>query len=199
MTGSEGEEPFARGGWDAIEAAASAVVPPQQPLHWGTNNFPGRDGIYGLSAYRVSSHWLLVTFGLTELFDKVSADADTSGWGFELTMRVPAEGDQPPAWSLQLLLELGHYVFSGGAGVRAGHRLIPGGPITGTPDTRLTALAIAADPQLSAIDTPNGRVQFLTVVGITADEVAQMQATSTDQVLAELANASPFLVTDVAR
>jgi hypothetical protein len=35
---------------------------------------PGQDGIYGLSAYRSDGFWLLVTLGLTELFDKVSDD-----------------------------------------------------------------------------------------------------------------------------
>jgi len=42
-------------------------------------------------------------------------------------------------------------------------------------------------------------MQFLTVVGITAEELAQMKATSTGQVLVELAAASPLLVTDVTR
>ena len=75
----------------------------------------------------------------------------------------------------------------------------PGGPITGSPDTRLTALAFVADPQLPNVDSPNGRMQFLTVVGITADELAQMKATSTDQVVVEIATDSPLLVTDVTR
>lgn len=186
-------------GWDAVEAAVEAVVPPQQPLHWGTHTLPDQDGIYGLSAYRDGGHWLLVTFGLTELFGKVSDDRDTSGWGFELTMRVPADADQPPAWTLRLLQQLGRYVYSGQRPIRPGHRMEPGGPITGSPGTRLTALAFVDDPQLPSIDTPNGRMQFLTVVGITAEELAQMKATSTGQVLVELAAASPLLVTDVTR
>jgi hypothetical protein len=103
-------------GWDAIEAAVSAVVPPQQPLHWGT-----------------------------------------SGWGFELTVRVPADGEQPPAWALRLLRQLGRYVYSGQRPIQAGHRMQPGGPITGSPGTRLTALAFVADPQLPNVDSPNGR------------------------------------------
>lgn len=172
-------------GWDAIEAAVGRVVPAQQPLHWGTNALPGQDGIYGLSAYRVNDHWLLVTFGLTELFGKNSADPEVSGWGFELTMRVPAGEAQPPAWTLRLLQQLGRYVFGTGRPFEHGHRMDPGGPITGAPDTRLTAVAFAADPELGTINTPNGSVQFLTVVGVTAEELARMKATSTALVLAE--------------
>jgi suppressor of fused protein SUFU len=187
-------------GWRAIEDAVCRIAPSQEPLHWGTGTLPGQDGIYGLSAYRVDDHWLLVTFGLTDLFSKsADDDPDVSGWGFELTMRIPAEESQPPAWVLRLLQQLGRYVFSTGRPLNDGHRMDPGGPITGTPDTRLTALAFADDPQLGAIDTPHGSVRFLTVVGITADELARMKATSTVHVLAELAAASPFLITDAGR
>ena len=187
-------------GWDAIEAAVEAVVPPQQPLHWGTGNLPGQDGLYGLSAYRAGEDWLLITFGLTELFGKESEDPECSGWGFELTMRIPARDSvQPPPWALNLLQQLGKYVYSSGRWFEAGHRMQPGGPITGQPDTRLTAIAFAEDPQLGTIDTPHGKVQFLQVVGITDDELARMKAASTAEVLAELAATSPLLVTDVSR
>jgi hypothetical protein len=187
-------------GWAAIEAAVEAVAPSQEPLHWGTSNLPGQDGIYGLSAYRTDENWLLVTFGLSELFGKESEDVEWSGWGFELTMRVPVhDASQPPPWSLNLLQQLGKYVYSSGRWFEAGHRMHPGGPITGKPDTRLSAIAFAEDPQLGTIDTPHGKVQFLQVVGITDDELVQMKGSSTAKVLAELAASSPLLVTDITR
>lgn len=185
-------------GWDAIEAAVEAHVPAQEPLHWGTGALPG-EGIYGLSAYRGDGHWLLVTFGLTELFGKESDDPDTSGWGFELTMRVPDGEPQPASWALNLLQRLGQYVFTTGQVFAAGHRLSPGGPITGAADTRLTAIAFADDPVLGAIDTPHGAVRFLTVFGITDDELRTAQATSTADVLAPFRDGNPLLVTDPAR
>jgi hypothetical protein len=174
-------------------------VPDRSPLHWGTNTLPGQGGIYGLSAYRGADHWLLVTFGLTDLFGAVVPKAQVSGWGFELTLRVPKTEQQPPAWSLNLLEKLGRYVFSSGRPFEPGHRMDPGGPITGKPDTRLTALAFVADPQLPPIDSPHGSAQFLEVVGITADELAQMKATSTQQVIDTLTASSPTLITDPSR
>ena len=183
-------------GWDAIEAAVAQVVADPSPLHWGTGTVPGQTGIYGLSAYRADGHWLLVTFGLTDLFGQ-DEGAEVSGWGFELVMRVPRTGEQPPpAWSLKLLDKLGQYVFGNEQPLASGHRMDPGGPITGEPGTRLTALAFAEDPQLPRIESPLGRALFLTVVGVTADELARMKVTSTDQVLAGL---SPLLITDPAR
>lgn len=186
-------------GWDAIEAAVTAVVGEQEPLHWATENLPGQGGVYGLSAYRVDDHWLLVTYGLTELFGKDSDDPQVSGWGFELTMRVPATAAQPPSWPLRLLTQLGRYVFSTGNAFTSGHRLDPRGPITGSPDTRLTAVAMTNDPQLGPINTPYGTARFLAVVGITADELDRMKASSTATVLTELASRSPLLITDPDR
>lgn len=185
-------------GWDAIETAVAAVTE-LEPLHWGGAALPGQDGIYGLNDYPLSGYWLLVTLGLTELFGKQSEDWQVSGWGFELTMRVPAADAQPPTWALRLLHKLGAYVFSSGRPFEPGHRLDPGGPITGAPDCRLTAVAFAEDPQLPVIDSPHGTARLLTVVGITGDELARMKASTTGQVLAEISTASPLLITDRRR
>ncbi|SIR95361.1 Suppressor of fused protein (SUFU) [Micromonospora avicenniae] len=147
----------------------------------------------------MNDYWLLVTFGLTELFSKTSDDAAVSGWGFELTMRLPATEAQPPNWALRLLQQLGRYVFTTGQPLGDGHRMDPGGPITGEPNSRLTAVAFVVDPELGTIDTPHGAVQFLTVLGITTDELARMKATSTAHVVAELAATTPLLITDAGR
>ncbi|MEO3776570.1 suppressor of fused domain protein [Micromonospora sp. B11E3] len=194
MAETENEAP----GWTAIEAAVATRVADENPLHWATNNLPGH-GLYGLGAYRSADHWLLVTFGMTELFSKSSDDPDVSGWGYELTMRVPMDDEQPPAWSLRLLERLVGYVFTSGKSFAEGHRMDPGGPITGEATTRLRAVAFAADPELPPIDSPYGSARFLTVVGITTDELERMKATTAAAVLSELAERSPALVTDPAR
>ena len=189
-------------GWDAIEAAVvEHLAVDGEPLHWSTGVLPGQDGVYGISAYRLPGLWFFVTFGLTELYEKESDDAAVSGWGFELTMRTPrAEGDQrPPGWPRTLLARLGAYVFTSGSPFGPGHRLDPGGPITGSPDTRLTAVAFTPDPELPSLHTLNGSVDFLQVVGITAAELERMQQSSTATVLHELARSTPLLVTDPAR
>jgi hypothetical protein len=142
-----------------------------------------------------------MTLGLTELFEKESEDVEVSGWGFELTMRLPAAPaeEAPPAWALNLLSKLSEYVYSSSQPFAEGHRMSPGGPITGGPGTRLTALAFAPDPQLPPISTPNGSVDFLAVVGITAEELADMKSASTDAVLHRLREDDPLLRTDIGR
>jgi hypothetical protein len=193
-------------GWDALDAVLAEAFPGQEPTHWATDSLiPGQDGPSGLSAYRADGDWLYVTYGLTDLFGTFQQPADAgdvrwSGFGFELTMRVPASGDIAPNWPVELLNQLGKYVYSHDANFEDGHRLNSKGPITGgDPPTRLTALAFATDPLLDAFDGPLGRIEFLRVVGITADELSRMQATSTDDVLAGLDTVQPHLTTDAAR
>lgn len=187
-------------GWDAIIATAEAHGL-AEPQHFGTDNLPGQTGAYGLNAYRSDDGWLLMTLGLSELFSKESEDVEVSGWGFELTMRLPAAptDEAPPVWALNLLVQLSEYVYSSSQPFAAGHRMSPGGLITGQPGTRLTALAFAPDPLLPTISTPNGSVEFLAVVGITAEELADMKSTSTADVLDRLREHDPLLRTDAAR
>jgi hypothetical protein len=42
--------------------------------------------------------WNAITYGMTELFGKDFDDSQVSGWGHELTMRVPRNAEQPPDW-----------------------------------------------------------------------------------------------------
>lgn len=187
-------------GWDAIEAAVARLHPSVEPLHYANMPaLPDQDGIYGLHAYRLGQRWLLVTLGLTELFEKVSDDLSRSGWGIELTMLVDGPDDAPPAWAVRLLEKLADYVDSTARPFASGHRMDPGGPITGNPADRLTAVAFTQDPQLGSITTPHGNMDFLRVVGITADELADAQATTTAAMLADLMRMNPDLATDPTR
>ena len=185
-------------GWDAIDAAVNTVVADRDPFHVRFGNLPGR-GLYGLSAFRADGHWLLVTYGMTDLFERESDDQQINGWGYELTMRVPRDSEQPPQWTIRLLERLCDYTWTHGKPFASGHRMEPGGPITGRDDTRLRTLAFTRDPELPAIQSPFGTAQFLTVVGITADELARMKSTRTAAVLAELAIGSRLLNTDPFR
>jgi hypothetical protein len=90
--------------------------------------------------------------------------------------------------------------LSSGRPFAAGHRFDFGEPITcGTPPSNLTCAAFAVDPQFGKIETPNGSVMFLTLVGITAEELAQMKASTTAAVLDEIARSNPRLVSDPRR
>jgi suppressor of fused len=141
-------------------------------------------------------HWHYVTLGLTELDAKVSKDAEWSGWGFELTMRVEAvDGERVlPEWPVMQLAQLAAYVDETGRILEEGHQVSLEAPVASdVPSIR--GLAMARDPELGGIDTPHGAVTFVQVVGITADEANLLSRWSTKSFLEVLAKQTPLLVT----
>ncbi|KKO52853.1 suppressor of fused domain protein [Paenibacillus sp. DMB20] len=194
-------------GWDAIEQEMSKIYGDQEPKHYGTllpYMLGGEDPLDGISAYKAEKpypHWHFITFGFSELYDKESEDPDYSGYGFELTFRLTrTEGEEePPAWALNLLQNMGRYIFNSGNIFRSGDYLDANGPICLASDTQLTALAFVEDPELSAVDTPNGQVQFLQMVGITGEELESMQTWNTLGMLKACLEHMPHYITDLSR
>jgi len=194
-------------GWDAIEQRFTNLYGEQEPKHYGTlipYMLGGQDPLDGISAYRSENpvpHWHLVTYGFSELYEKESEDAEISGYGFELTFRLARspEEEEPPAWALNLLQNMGRYVFNSGNVFRSGDYLDANGPICLGSDTQLTALAFVHDPELSEIETPNGRLEFIQMVGITGDELESMQTWNTLGVLSAGLPHMPQYITDLER
>jgi len=186
-------------GWDAIDAAMTAVHGDAQPVHKALA--PGvafGSPLQGVSAYAAPDHWHFVTYGLTELFAKESDVAEISGFGYELTMRAPGVGE-PPAWPFELLAGVATAARAG-HDFAVGHRLQLGGPITGAAGCVMQAVAFVSDPSLPVWTTsPNGSFEFYELVGITPSELAEMQATSTADVVGRMAEGNPLLITDPAR
>ena len=177
-------------GWDAIDQAITPIVGSTPPAHFGTGTgLPNQDGLWGISAYDLETHWFLVTYGLSELFAKVSEDAEVSGWGEELTMHT-APGSEVPEWAVRLLARLGELVFQRGTPFLPGGRLeIPDAPSPMPP-----AVCWTEDDLLGAIETVNGRVQFVRTVGVTAEDIDAMRAASTDEVLSRRRAVDPLLL-----
>jgi len=200
-------EPTDNAGWSAVESALEQVYGDQTPKHWGSAGewrFGGDVPLRGISAYWNGEaplpHWHFVTFGLTELFGKMSADAERSGYGFELTLRVAAEeGEAPPPWAIGLLQNLAGYILETGHPFSEGHAFNLQGPLTDSPPTALTGLVFTADPQLPAITSPNGRLSFLQAVALTEDERGAAKAWNTRGILELLAEGNPLWVTELSR
>ena len=174
-------------GWDAITEVAAPPVRGRGADPSCTDSWPAfGGGVQGISAYQAPDHWHLVTYGLSELYDKISDDPTTSGWGYEFTFRIPLAGHEPPAWAFNLLEQVARQTQGSGVVFGVGHRLDLGGPIDGDRPP-LTALAFTLDPQLGGIVTANGHLAFLQLVGITNEQLEEMKATTTDAVLSRLA------------
>ena len=202
-----GEESKGMPGWDAINAALRRLYGEREPLHWGTlipSYLGGPDPLDGLSAYRLlepTPHWHIVGMGLSELFEKQSSDPEVSGYGYEFTFRLACEAseERPPNWALNFMQNLARAVTRHGVRFGAYHTIDANGPIAVGDPTALTAVAFVPDPRLHGIDTPNGRVEFLQIVGITHDELDAMREWSTRNVLELLEEKTPLLVTHIRR
>jgi suppressor of fused len=194
-------------GWDAIDQALDRLYPDVKPEHYGTLlawRFGGPDPLDGMSFYPREDpvpHWHVVTYGMSELFEKESENAEDSGWGFEFTFRIRRDPDEaePPQWARTFLQNLGRYVIETGNWFAAGHHMDIKAPIAVDRETQMRAIAITHDPELGTIDTPNGKVQFLQVFGITSDEFAVTEAWSVKGLLGLAAQHLPLLVTDLDR
>jgi len=196
-------------GWQAIDAALVRVYGETDPLHYAPQvpaMLGGNDFLEGVSVYRSRfggrPHWHYVTYGFTELHEKESEDEAVSGFGFEMTIRVidpEQDGDEPPKWPISLLQNLARYVFSSGNAFGPGHKTTLNGPIARGRDTRLTAAAFRLDPELPAMDTPHGHVEFLELVGLTEDEYSASKDWDTHAMLELFAERDPALVSDLAR
>jgi hypothetical protein len=203
----ENDEIDSAPGWDAIDAALYPIYGDREPHHYGTivpYALGGPDPIQGISAYRNAEpfpHWHFVTYGFSELWKKESSDPDVSGYGFELTFRPTCSPDEetPPVWALNFLQNLGRYVFETGHGFGIGHTLPLNGPIRAESSTRIHAAALAADSQLPPIMTPNGRVEFLQVVGLTMDELDAISSWDAAAFLELRSQNDPILLTYLDR
>lgn len=153
--------------------------------------------------------WLYVTYGLSELFDKSSPDMSMSGFGFELSLRIPKPpgqngGSKPPLWPLRLLQSLGRHVLSTRTGFDSGHALdlgasmVPAGS-DGPEGSVLTGMICLPDPLLGKIDTVNGSLLFLRLFGVTADELAILGELELGDLVACVAELSPMAITDAER
>lgn len=164
------------------------------------HRFQGRGPLEAVTVHTLAdpASWHLVTYGLSELREKESPDPDVSGWGFELTFRLAGTGD-PPLWAVDMVTNLAAYVWSSGHPFGPGHHLDLRGPIRLGTASAITAALVVTDPVLDGLDGPFGRLEFLQIVGLTADELELCRSWSTDGVVDLLARDNPLLVTDLER
>lgn len=184
---------------DAWQAADGGVEPVLLRFALGTELGGALDAV---AAYPTGDRWTLVTLGLTELGEKVTQFPDISGYGFEFTMRIPRPRPttMPPEWARRVLNALAERMRAG-ADFGPGDWIVTAGPLGGeATNAPLTSLAVTYDPQLARIGTPNGSVDFLTVVGLTAAEgAAAQQAGEVQSIVDEIRARDPLLVTDPSR
>ncbi|MEV0270198.1 suppressor of fused domain protein [Hamadaea sp. NPDC050747] len=194
-------------GWSAIDAALERLYGDAVPLHVAPelpSYLGGVEALDGISIYAREDpvpHWHLISYGMSELYEKRSENPVDSGFGFEFTLRAarrPA-GDAPPAWAVLLIQQLSAYVLATGEWFTPGQTLRPGRLTLGDLDTRLTALGFIVDSELGTIPTPFGGLAFLQIVALSDAEYAAAQDGNARVVLDAIGEKVPLHVIDPAR
>lgn len=178
------------------------------PARWyhprPSRSFTGPGPVEMVTLHRLSNpdHWHLVTYGLSELHGKERPHRERSGWGFELTIRVASDTEDPdkaPLWAVDFLASLAAYVWSGRHPFAAGHLMDLRGPIRLGSASNVTAALIVQDPVLGTLEGPYGSVEFLQVVGLTAEELELCRSWSAEGVRELMAREDPLMVTRLYR
>ena len=98
---------------------------------------------------------------------------------------------------------LAKYVYNSKKWFEAYHFIPTNSSLRLNTDTKLVGVAFAPDPVLGGIDTPNGRVEFLQMVGITQRELDWLREDPTTQRVEQLIDMmrkdNPLLITDLKR
>lgn len=176
-------------GWDAIDAVFDRLYPDAQnpfqpgsdgPLHFGTLiswDLGGKDPLDGISVYDAGDFWHFVTYGLSELYEKESEDPDVSGWGFEFTLKLKKSGDMDADYQeiqciAGILQSLARLTFDEGEIFQPGEYIYTGQTqgIDAAASSALTGFITALD-EAGEIDTPNGHLQFVELIGVTDAEL----------------------------
>jgi hypothetical protein len=178
---------------DDVERAFAELYPTAPPKYF---NNPGVHAIHDLTrtapladsvaCFRGEGIWHLVTLGIS---------GNLGGLGYELTLRLPRaeEEEAPPLWAVDLLFSLS-IAANKGSNFAAGHTAKTG-PLDGRPSTQLIGLVLIEDDLPAAVDTKNGRVHFLLVIGIDGAQHARAQDEGHAALIAELKRSPEGVIT----
>lgn len=167
-------------GWDAITQAMLALYPGQtDPIHYApvlSYRLGGNDPLDGISIYDGGSYYHFVTYGFSELYEKESQHAAYSGLGFELTLKLKKDGirkrDKEYKNICGILQTLARMSFEDGD-IFSPEEYIYTGQTTGIDadgSSQITGFLTMEDG-LGTMDTPNGKVQFVQLIGATDAEL----------------------------
>ncbi len=178
------EEEVEAPGWDAIEAEFLRVYPGQNdPEHYGTLvswQLGGKDPLDGISIYDGGEFWHFVSFGLTELYEKESEDPEYSGYGYEMTFKLKKYPDMDTEAEIKnicgILQTVARITFTKGETFGPNEFIYTGqtAGIDAFRKSNLTGFITVTDPTVQTINTPNGRVEFLELVGMTDAELKSL-------------------------
>ncbi len=175
-------------GFDAIEKRFKKIYPKQEEIHFHaaiSSRLGGEDPLDGISIFRGDGYYHFVTFGFSELYEKETDNMEYSGYGFELTFKLKMTEEQKNRKKKELDIkdrelknicsifqELARYVFESGEIFQPNEYIWTGQKegIDANKKSKITGFVTILDCA-GEISTPNGKVQFVELIGATDSEL----------------------------
>ena len=171
-------------GWDAITAAFDRLYPGQDnPRHFGSLipwQLGGPDPLLGISAYDGGDYFHFVSYGLSDLYGKEGNDPEYSGYGLEFTLKLRKEGMGEEMAEQQCIVrifnDLARLTFEKGEQFFPDEYIYTGQELGFDVNQRsqLTGFVTALD-EAGTIQTPNGKVDFVKLIGAADRELKAIQ------------------------
>ena len=175
-------------GFDAITETFEKIYPEQkEPLHYKPiicYELGGEDPLDGISVYKGNGYYHFVTYGFSELYEKEFDNKEYSGFGFELTFKLKMNEKQinntkdddaeenKKKTAVKFLQQLARYSFESGAIFNPYEYICTKQKegIDSEQKSKITGFITIPD-EAGEINTPNGKVIFVELLGATDSEL----------------------------
>ena len=169
-------------GWNAITDTFLKLYPEQtEPRHFAPlfSYRLGGDPLDNISVYESDDFFHFVSYGLSELYEKESENKEYSGYGFEFTLKLKKLSLNNVQNELEcvcgILQSLAGETFSNGS-IFKPYEYIYTGQTSGIDSegvSNITGFVTILD-EAGEIITPNAKLQFVQLVGVTNNELQQI-------------------------
>ena len=199
-------------GWDYLDDILMNVYH-RDPLETFGTLIPygvgGNDPLPQVSVYETEKYYHYITYGFSNL-GKVKLKDDGSvpeysGYGFELTLKIKKEQVDNLIWIPALFQGYARYVYETGNYFTA-NQFIGVDPdsregINPEKDSTITGFVTTYDKDFGIVETPNGKVEFIQLVGITQPELKKIceKEIRAKEMVEKLLELDSILVTDLYR
>jgi len=196
-------------GWESIDGEFEKIYGNQEAEHFATNLtarslLGGNEYLDGYSIYKSPKGYRhIVTYGLTELYaDEKAFGGEYSKWGYEMTVKLLAKDTEECMWAISMLSNLARYTFTSQKYFQPYQYIAGNGePIKIGSNSKITALVVVNDTELTTIDTVHGKVGFMQLVGITEQEleIIKEDRAQVFELIELMKEDNPMLVIDLSR
>jgi suppressor of fused len=157
-----------------IDALLDRTYPGVRDHRFGlqTANGESEAPLQEVVAYRVLApkpHWLYVSYGLTELGEKTSTNAEMSGFEVEYTIRLVDDSPEPPKWPINFLRWLAKRVWETRRPYDPGHSMNLPGRLLESYSPGVEGLVFFEDA-LGSTTSINGKIVFVNALPLMVGE-----------------------------